>query len=68
MARRITKKLTKGDEIRQMSDRELAEWLNQHERAAFITAIDGGAMRFEKTNIEFWTGYFGSPVGEDYDG
>lgn len=35
---------------------------------SLCTAIDGGAMRFGKTNIEFWTGYFGSPVGEDYDG
>ncbi len=68
MAKKTEKKLTNGDMIRQMTDKELAEWLNSHERAAYITAIDGGAMRFGKSNVNFWTGYFGSPAGEDYDG
>lgn len=59
-------KKSKGDEIRSMNDKKLAQYINQIEKDAFNCGKGGGKMTFGKKNIDFWTGYLGSPEGEDY--
>nr|DAU71498.1 MAG TPA: putative cytoplasmic protein [Caudoviricetes sp.] len=59
-------KISKGDAIRKMTDRQLAEHIDNIERVAYLTAAQGGAMKFGPSNIEFYTGLLGSPEGEDY--
>ena len=61
-------KMTEGDRIRRMSDRELAVWRDTLDREAWENGAGGGSMKFGKTNIDFWTGYFGHPADEDYEG
>lgn len=61
-------KMTEGDRIRRMSDRELAVWRDTLDREAWENGAGGGSMKFGKSNIDFWTGYFGHPADEDYEG
>ena len=61
-------KMTEGDRIRRMSDRELAVWRDTLDREAWENGAGGGTMKFGETNIDFWTGYFGHPADEDYEG
>ena len=61
-------KLTKGDAIRRMTDEQLAEFVNGVETDAYNIGREGESMpcSLGKKNIKFYTGYFGSPEGEDY--
>ena len=59
-------KKSKGDEIREMTDKQLAKYINQIEKDAYEHGKSGGKMTFGKKNIDFWTGWLGSPKGEDY--
>lgn len=61
-------KMTEGDRIRRMTDHELAVWRDTLDREAWENGAGGGSMKFGKTNIDFWTGYFGHPADEDYEG
>lgn len=64
--RGVNSKPTKGDAIRNMTDRELAVWLNEEQINAYSAGKSGCEFLTGKKNIEFYTGYFGSPEGEDY--
>lgn len=61
-------KPTKGDAVRNMTDRQLAVWMNEHERDAYRAGLGGGRYDIGEKNIKFYTGFFGSAEGEDYDG
>lgn len=61
-------KMTEGDRIRRMTDHELAVWRDTLDREAWENGAGGGRMKFGETNINFWTGYFGHPADEDYEG
>lgn len=61
-------KPTKGDNIRNMTNRQLAVWLNGQERDAYRSGKNGGECMLGETNINFYIGFFGSPEGEDYNG
>lgn len=63
----MTEKIkTKGDTLREMSDEELAKFIDGIEKDAYGAGIEGGHMVLGKANIDFWTGYFGSEEGKDY--
>ena len=61
-------KPTKGDAVRNMTDRQLAVWMDEHERDAYRAGKGGGSWQTGEPNIKFYTGYFGSAEGEDYIG
>lgn len=61
-------KMSEGDRIRRMTDHELAVWRDTLDREAWENGAGGGRMKFGETNINFWTGYFGHPADEDYEG
>ena len=61
-------KPTKGDAVRNMTDRQLAVWMDEHERDAYRAGKGGGSWQTGEPNIKFYTGYFGSAEGEDYNG
>lgn len=61
-------KPTKGDTIRNMTDRQLAVWLNGQESDAYRAGKGGGKCLVGDKNIKFYVGWFGSPEGEDYNG
>lgn len=50
------------------SDEQLAEFVNGVETDAYNIGREGESMPcpLGKKNIKFYTGYFGSPEGEDY--
>ncbi len=58
---------THGDIVRNMTDRQLAEMQNRHEHTGYAHGKGGGVMKFGKTNIDFLTGWYGAPDGEDYE-
>lgn len=55
-----------GDNIRNMTDKEIANVINGYEHDAYLTGKNGGVMKFGKENIDFWTGYLKHPEGEDF--
>ena len=59
-------KPTSGDVVRNMTDRQLAVWLDGQERDAYHAGIRGSKFILGKTNIDFYTGFFGHPNDEDY--
>ena len=60
-------KPTNGDYIRNMTDKELAVHQDLIEQTAYNCRTGGGRMTFGKENIDFLTGWFGAPEGEDYE-
>lgn len=57
---------TKGDTVRNMTDRELAEFINGIERDAYMQGAQKYAdEHFSEKNIEFYLKYFGTVEGED---
>lgn len=57
---------TKGDAIRSMTDRELAEWVNSIEKTAYMQGYEAYKMcSHGEANIEFYTKYFGAPEEKD---
>ena len=58
---------THGDIVRNMTDRQLAEMQNRHEHTGYAHGKGGGVMKFGKANIDFLTGWYGAPDGEDYE-
>ena len=60
------KKMTKGDKIRSMTDRELAEFVDSIEREAYRQGYEAYKLcKFGKPNIDFYETFFGSPEEED---
>ena len=57
---------TRGDNVRNMTDRQLATLFNEteHEIAKHYTG-GGGAMSFGKKNIDFYTKWFSEPEEDD---
>ena len=58
---------THGDIVRNMTDRQLAEMQNRHEHTGYVHGKGSGVMKFGKANIDFLTGWYGAPDGEDYE-
>jgi hypothetical protein len=40
---------------------------NRHEHTGYAHSKGGGVMKFGKANIDFLTGWYGAPDGEDYE-
>lgn len=58
---------TKGDILRNMTDRQLAGFISRHECEAYQLGRGGGTMTTGKANEDFWTVYLGTKEGEDYE-
>lgn len=58
---------TRGDNIRNMTDRQLAGFISRHECEAYQLGRGGGTMTTGKANEDFWTVYLGTKEGEDYE-
>jgi hypothetical protein len=61
-------KPTNGDEIRNMTDRQLAELINQMETDVYHHAQAGCRWNLGESNVKFYTGYLSTPADEDYYG
>lgn len=60
-------KLTRGDRIRNLTDRQLAGFISTCECEAYQLGRDGGTMQTGKANEDFWAVYLGTKEGEDYE-
>lgn len=61
-------KETNGDEVRNMTDRQLAEMVNRLETDAYNHGKNGLRWNLGEGNVKFYTKWFGTPEGEDYHG
>ena len=57
---------TKGDILRNMTDRQLAEYISRHECEAFKLGAEGGYMKLGKENEDFWAGFLKAHESEDF--
>lgn len=56
---------TRGDNIRNMTDRQLAGFISRHEDEAYMLGRDGGTMKTGRENEDFWAGFLKTHEGED---
>ena len=59
---------TRGDNIRNMTDRQLAGFISRHEDEAYRLGRDGGTMKTGRENEDFWAGFLKTHEDEDYEG
>ena len=57
---------TVGDNIRNMTDRQLAHFIVAHEKEAYEVGKEGCFFESVEKQEKFWTGYLKHIDGEDY--
>lgn len=57
---------TKGDILRNMTDRQLAGFISRHEDEAYDLGRKGGTMKTGRVNEDFWAVFLKTHEDEDY--
>ena len=57
---------TVGDNIRNMTDRQLAHFISEIEKEAYIHGKKDCTFTLGRKQEDFWTGFLGHIDGEDY--
>lgn len=56
---------TRGDIVRNMTDRQLAVFMDEHEKDAYEHGKANARWNLGKSNIEWYTKYFGTSENEE---